>query len=302
MKKLHKAFLIAALATSALALMACNNDDDDNNNNNNNNNNTPTASLPTSVGENIFSGKTFTDESNGITWKFSTNTVVQAGEFDDSESQWTCCSQWTYRYSYNTEKSILYLALMSYSESGTKNGESYSDSYSSVDEYVAIHKKNSPDGVTWTEDAISYFTDLAKSNFALQEVYKYEISGNTISCEDYFDGSLPTECEFRSSDNAIKLESQLRIHSNSEEYDKIRAPYLSYSNGKFSGNIYGESYNSSEKTDHFTLLGKVEGTYSTSGTGTEGSDCTVKLTFTAIPNAVTSASDVAEGTEYTLTF
>ncbi|MBR1614136.1 MAG: hypothetical protein IJ673_01520, partial [Treponema sp.] len=297
MKKLNRILFSILFASLAIPFASCGDDEEEDD--------TPKASLPTSVGENIFSGKTFTKGSEGSegsenTWKFSADTAVN--EYKRDEDGEIYSETTTYRYSYDTTKSVLYLAVKSNSGSWTENGESGSWSISSVDEYVAEVKKEA-EGVTLTEGDISYLTDEAKSCFAVPKVYKYEISGDTISFTRYFDGSLPTDCDFSSSDESIKLSDRLKISSgDSSEFDNFRARYLTYSDGKFSGNIYGESYSESDDWEHYTLLGKVEGTYSTSGTGTEGAGCTVKLTFTAIPDEVASASGVAKGTEYTLTF
>ena len=289
MKKLNRILFSILFASLVLPFASCGDDEEDDNN-------TPFASLPTSVGENPFSGKTFTEDSED-TWKFSADTAVN--EYKSDEDGEIYSETTTYRYSYDTTKSVLYLTVKSNSGSWTENGESGSWSISSVDECVAEDKKDAGD-VTLTEGDVSYLTDAANSYFAVPEVYKYEISGDTISFTRYFDGSLPTDCDFSSSDESIRLSDRLEISSgDSSEYDNFRAPYLSYSDGKFSGNIYGESYSESDDWKHFTLLGKVEGTYSTSGTGTEGSGCTVKLTFTALPDAV---STVSKGTESTLTF
>lgn len=289
MKKLNRILFSILFASLVLPFASCGDDEEEDD--------TPKASLPTSVGENIFSGKTFTYEDeheNVSTLKFKESTVVFTEEDDDGTYEKT------YQYSYDTEKSILYLAFQSIS--GTEAGEAFS--LSNADEYVAYRKKElESEGVELTEDYLLFLSEDGKDWFSGNvDEYKYEITGDVISLEDYFDGNLPTECKFYSADGSVRVSDKIKLdvleHGDSAVYECFRTVNCSYSDGKFSGNIYGEF----NHDDGYKLLGKVEGTYSTSGTGTEGSGCTVKLTFTAIPDEVASASGVAKGTEYTLTF
>ena len=273
MKKLHKAFLIAALAISALALMACSDDDDDSGSS------PVSASLPKSVGTNEVSGKKFTLTNNSVTFTW---------DFSDTTAKYTATSSGNtrivnYKYTYDQNKGILSFGYISVVVNGT--------TISSVSDYVKMIKQAlEAEGETWTSTMSAYYTAETTANYKTPDVVKYALDGTTLKLTPYyFSGTLPTTAGFEVSLNSGYIEltagdaGRIKIEDNGTKY----YGFPTYSNGTFSGTLY-EGHG--EKS-----VGTIAGTYTTSGTGTSGS--TVTLTFTTIPTELTG---LEKNKEYTL--
>ncbi len=258
---------------------------------------TPEIKLPDSVGENPFAGKTFIDKNfegeldesklddfeyyTIDTWIFTDSTVQHTG------TEWHAGKKtsWneTYRYSYDTEKSILYLAYVScITEKGA---------YSTIDEYANLLKK---DGISGTDLEARILEEL--SWFSTMKAKKYEIEeeSSLYFYSDYFTGNLPSSALFHYEDNNsfyyLIYGNEFYIYGDDWEI----WCYTTFEDGKFTWKIYkrylttvtdqngtvtGSAYSS------FEYIGTGSGTYECSGTGTE--DCTVTITVTELPETVT---------------
>ncbi|MBR1715489.1 MAG: hypothetical protein IJ717_11195 [Treponema sp.] len=280
-KKILAALSAAALLATTALFASCSDDEDDGKNG------TTYATLPESVGENPFAGKTWKYQrtSNGKeyshSWSFTDTTATNS----NGEEETT----YTYKYSYDANQNLLYLAFQT--ESWTEDGETIS--YSSVEEYKEVVKKWYEDeGDSISEAEMESELERIKKEFSTLGVRKYTISEDSLTLEDYFDGKLPTACYFYKSFDESDLPSEYTsgfisidcIGLYDSEYDYRYNYYLSFNSEAktFSGNMY--SYKSSKDDDFTTKLGTVTGTYTTEGIGTSG--CKVTLTFTEIPDGV----------------
>ena len=292
MKKLTKSILAAGAVCLALSFAACSEDDEGG---------MPETKveLPESKGENPFTGKSWKKESSGegdsasTTYAFESGTVTKTDAWNYGEDSGN--SETTYRYTYNAEKSLVYLAPSKFSGTA-QDGKEYS--YSSVSEAEALLKEYGYTGDNFAAEKAGIAAD-----FATKTVYKYEIADKALKLTEYFDGTLfPISAEFGRYDSESGLEiglsgGKISVSKNSEEGgEEEYSVYPTFEGGTFSGTVY--SVGEDEETDSrtFTSVGTVSGTYASSGTGTEG--CTVKITFTAIPDSI---SIVVKNTEYTLT-
>ena len=291
MKKLTKSILAAGAVCLALSFAACSEDDEGG---------TPETKveLPASKGENPFTGKSWKKESSGegysasTTYAFESGTVTKTDAWNDGEDSGN--SETTYKYTYDTEKSLVYLVPSKFSGTA-QNGKEYS--YSSVSEAEALLKEYGYTGDNFAAEKAGFAAD-----FATKTVYKYEIADKALKLTEYFDGTFPISVEFGRYDSESGLAiwllgGKISVSKNSEEGgEEEYFVYPTFKDGTFTGTVY--SVGEDEETDSrtFTSVGTVSGTYAASGTGTEG--CTVKITFTAIPDSI---SIVAKNTEYTLT-
>ncbi len=291
MKKLAKSILAAGAVCIALSFAACSEDEDDG---------TPETKveLPASKGENPFTGKSWKKESSGegysasTTYAFESGTVTKTDVWNDGEDSGN--SETTYKYTYDTEKSLVYLVPSKFSGTA-QDGKKYS--YSSVSEAEALLKEYGYTGDNFAAEKAGFAAD-----FATKTVYKYEIADKALKLTEYFDGTFPISVEFGRYDSESGLAiwllgGKISVSKNSEEGGEEKySVYPTFEGETFSGTVY--SVGEDEETDSrtFTSVGTVSGTYAASGTGTEG--CTVKITFTAIPESV---GIVAKNTEYTLT-
>lgn len=291
MKKIAKSIMAAGAVCLALSFAACSEDDEGG---------TPETKveLPASKGENPFAGKSWKKESSGegysasTTYAFESGTVTKTDAWNDGEDSGN--SETTYKYTYDTEKSLVYLVPSKFSGTA-QNGKEYS--YSSVSEAEALLKEYGYTGENFAAEKAGIAAD-----FATKTVYKYEIADKALKLTEYFDGTFPISAEFGRYNSESGLEigfsgGKISVSKNSEEGgEEEYSVYPTFKDGTFSGTVY--SVGEDEETDSrtFTSVGTVSGTYVASGTGTEG--CTVKITFTAIPDSI---SIVAKNTEYTLT-
>ena len=291
MKKLTKSIMAAGAVCLALSFAACSEDDEGG---------TPETKveLPASKGENPFAGKSWKKESSGegysasTTYAFESGTVTKTDVWNDGEDSGN--SETTYKYTYDTEKSLVYLVPSKFSGTA-QNGKEYS--YSSVSEAEALMKEYGYTGDNFAAEKAGFAAD-----FATKTVYKYEIADKALKLTEYFDGTFPISVEFGRYDSESGLAiwllgGKISVSKNSEEGGEEKySVYPTFEGETFSGTVY--SVGEDEETDSrtFTSVGTVSGTYAASGTGTEG--CTVKITFTAIPDSI---SIVAKNTEYTLT-
>ncbi|WP_406033326.1 hypothetical protein, partial [Treponema saccharophilum] len=230
--------------------------------------------------------------SASTTYAFESGTVTKTDAWNDGEDSGN--SETTYKYTYDTEKSLVYLVPSKFSGTA-QNGKEYS--YSSVSEAEALLKEYGYTGDNFAAEKAGFAAD-----FATKTVYKYEIADKALKLTEYFDGTFPISVEFGRYDSESGLAiwllgGKISVSKNSEEGGEEKySVYPTFEGETFSGTVY--SVGEDEETDSrtFTSVGTVSGTYASSGTGTEG--CTVKITFTAIPDSI---SIVAKNTEYTLT-
>lgn len=261
---------------------------------------TPTVTLPDSVGENPFNGKTFKQVITGgdalkkeKTWSFdgstAKETIIYTGKAAKEINE--------YNYAYDAEKSLLFLALKSFSGEG--DGETYT--CSTAEEWGNLQKKwDAEDGEPLSQDELDIEVCRMRNIFATRTVYQYSISENSITFTPYFDGSLPTIVNFHSNDNKLLMNmgEGLWLWPNDNDFNNgyhCEAP--NYAEGSISGKLYNytRSQNNGKKSTQ-TFFGEFEATYTTEGKGTTG--CSIKITFTKLPAGIT---DFTTGTEYTLT-
>lgn len=279
MKKLPLFWLFAC--TFCLIFVSCKKEDDDDDNG------VKTgvkAELPASVGMNDFEGKTWKNDE--LTWSFtsSTATEIEVYEVYGGQSETS-----NYSYSYDSEKKLLYLSLVSFEFGDT--------TVSSEAEYVERMKKEREDsgGPEFNaRDMVEAKSD-AKDMFEILQIYEYSIdSDGSLTLKEYFSGSLPTFIQFREDDDPssssftnLRLEgSTLKMETSDNSKTYI---FLNYSKGSFSGTAV---------TEGTILEPTATGTYIVSGTGI--SDSIVTLKFTALPTKITEISNLRTNTEYQL--
>ncbi len=300
-KKILAALSAAALLATTALFASCSDDEDDDGKNG-----TAYMTLPESVGENPFAGKTWKYQrtSNGKEYSHSWSFTDTTATYTESETDY----QWieTYKYSYDANQNLLYLALQSESESWTEDGEWISYSWSSVEEYIEQMKKwYEEEGESLSDVELESALEYCKQEFSTRGVKKYTIGDDgSLTLEDYFDGNLPTKCDFYKGFDESELPSEYTsgsIHIDcislyDSEYDYSYEYYLSFNSEAktFSGNMY--SWKSSKDDEFTTKLGTVTGTYTTEGIGTSG--CKVTLTFTEIPDGVPDV--IKKNTAYVL--
>ncbi len=295
-KKILAALSAAALLATTALFSSCSDDEDDDKNG------TSYVTLPESVGENPLKGKTWqrTSENRAYKWSFSDTTATYTTE---SKTDYTEIE--TYKYSYDANQNLLYLAFQS--ESWTEDGET--TSWSSVEEYEELIKKEAEEyGESLSDVELECELEYAKQAFSTLEVNKYTIDDDgSLTLEDYFDGNLPTKCDFYKDFGESELPSEYTSGDISldeiwfEDSDRTDYSYdynLSFNSEAktFSGNMYSWKRPEGEDLGDTTKLGTVKGTYTTEGIGTSG--CKVTLTFTSLPDEVPDV--IKTGTPYEL--
>ncbi|MBR1723386.1 MAG: hypothetical protein IJ727_13070 [Treponema sp.] len=275
LKKIPLFWLFAC--TFCLIFVSCKKDDDDDVKT------VVKAELPASVGMNDFEGKTWKNDE--LTWSFtsSTATEIEVNEVYGGQSETS-----NYSYSYDSEKKLLYLSLVSFEFGDT--------TVSSEAEYVERMKKEREDsGLEFNaRDMVEAKSD-AKDMFEILQIYEYSIdSDGSLTLKEYFSGSLPTFIQFREDDDPssssftnLRLEgSTLKMETSDNSKTYI---FLNYSKGSFSGTAV---------TEGTILEPTATGTYIVSGAGI--SDSIVTLKFTALPTKITEISNLRTNTEYQL--
>ena len=232
-----------------------------------------TTGLPASVGTNEFAGKTWEDDEGYYTLVFTADTLIEKDED----------GQYTYRYSYDSQKKLLYHVLVSMTFGDT--------TIKSVDDYIALEKAEATaNGDTYTSDMEAYSRAEAKTMFAV-EVSHYEINGNKLTLAGYFNGDPKiSSADFHCTGNDYRIELDDRIEIKDEMAGIKYCVYPTYSGGT-SGTFSGMLFTQEDKV----AVGEISGTYSTNGTGSSG--CTVTLSFTKIPSAL---SVITTGKDYIL--
>ncbi|MBR1714609.1 MAG: hypothetical protein IJ717_06680 [Treponema sp.] len=294
-KKILAALSAAALLATTALFASCSDDEDDGKTG------TAYVTLPESVGENPLKGKawkyqytdTYGDGSDSWsgTWSFTDTTAT----YTEIETDYTEIE--TYKYSYDANQNLLYLALLSRSNSFLEDGKWISDSWSSVEEYEEQMKKwYEEEGVSLSDVELKWELEWEMQDFSTRGVRKYTIGDDgSLTLEDYFDGNLPTECNFNQKRDESDLSGYVELYlhsfysSDSEyEYTYNYFPSFNTETKTFSGNLYYKKRQLDKSISEYytdqTKLGTVKGTYTTEGIGTSG--CKVTLTFTSLPNGV----------------
>lgn len=257
MKNLRK-FLFALGAFAAILTFAsCSDNDDDGNSGG------VSITLPESVGTNELVGTKWESSDYGYSYTFefadgtATYTEVYSSEIDEIDKR-------VYNYTYDSENKLIYLAPITISYSDEEGEYSYSAST-----FESLAKKYGLSG-----DDFSRVIEVINNMFSTKTVYKYTLDGNSLTLEEYFDGSLPSNVTFNYTGTDLDgiYEGYLSLYVSSYYYEIIPI----FSNGTFSGNLY--KYSNDDDTEK---LGKASGTYTISGKGT--SRCTISFTFTSLP-------------------
>ena len=237
---------------------------------------TKTVELPESVGENPFSGKTYAKDEKH-TWQF-TDSLASYTNTKDSSTE-------TYRYSWDANEKLLYLAYNSYSKGGI--------TYSSISEAEELLNQ-----LDMSEEQKNQILDGIREDFNTIRIYDYTIdeSGTITSLNKtkYFDGKLPTTVHFSTETPfVIDYNDALGVIYIRLEDNTLYEFNPKFDNNSFSGTMYEGTWGDK---DNENSIGIVSGTYTTSGTGRSG--CSIELVFTQLPSSV---KGISIGTKYTLT-
>ena len=287
---LKKMFMASLALAMVVSVASCKQDDDDSSSNSSSGGSSVT--LPASVGNNVFKGKTWErtysegSSSSSESVAFSDSTVTFANSWTEEGESGS--SSKVYNYSYDETKSLVYMSFKS--ASGTAPDGS-KISYSSVSEFEALLNKFAAEEGMSAEEKAAEIASF-KAELERKTVYKYTISGNSLTLADYFGGTLPSEVEFQYEESGFHIRLRddrvyLDEWGSSSDVDG-RAENVTFSNGSFSGKLY-------DKHDEETEIGDVAGTYTISG---EGSSATVTVKFTSLPSVYKT---ITANTEYTLT-
>ncbi len=307
MKNLKKHIMALLALAVALTFSSCANDSSSSSGNGTNNGNSESENtpviLPESKGENPFKGKSYIkvydfedDDPDGpTTWKFSENTI-ETTSGSESYSNTTI-----YNYTYDSENSLIYLSLKSYSF--TENGKTYSctNAEEHYSELLRVYKDN---GMTPTGIEIEESKTSIKTNWNTIEIYKYETKGLKIKTTKYFNGEMPSNAgfyyyNFNDSVNISSSHGRLDIEFDYDDENNIEYTiYPTFNENSFSGTVYKyEKIKIGEHTDEdgyeqndyerkYSKLSTLKGLYSTEGTGTSG--CTLTIVITEAPEELSS--------------
>lgn len=237
---------------------------------------TTTVELPESVGENPFSGKTYAKDEKR-TWQF-TDSLASYTNTKDSSTE-------TYRYSWDANEKLLYLAYSSYSGGGI--------SYSSISEAEALFNQ-----FDMPEEQKNQILDGIRVDFNTIRIYDYTIDETgaitSLNKSKYFDGKLPTTVRFSTETPfVIDYNDALGVIYIRLEDNTLYEFNPTFDNNSFSGTMYEGTWGDK---DNENSIGIVSGTCTTSGTGRSG--CSIELVFTQLPSSV---KGISIGTKYTLT-
>lgn len=298
MKKLKTIYVLMVAVVISFGLLACKTNADDNGGSSGNsgtNYETPKAKLPESVGTNELAGKTFKYEDTYLTevWKFSDTTIERVS--DNSGITQT----WNYRYTYDSEKELVYYSLISYKYQ--KYNDFGLEEEKTVDDINKVLSEN-----YWTSEKS---VEEANSAFKIVYTLKYELSDGGIRIQKrYFSGALPTNIEFTCWElsylhgNSLsnfgivsKSVPTTTLHFMSGGSYSNKQAFLDFEDGKFNGTVFESNKDYNGTNEEYFNLGTVEGTYETTATSKSQS---ITLTFTKIPETVTT---VELNTKYTLT-
>ncbi len=272
MKKLNKFMCLALSASMLLSFTSCDPDSDDEKIEFENVN----IVLPEPVGENPFAGKTFTINSENpfisqpSKYTFTNDTCTISQTMQSGEDS-TIEAAATYSYSYNATDSLLYLALRTTQYLGAGDSMSFSD----LKNFISLGQKSGADTAE-----LQYLADQASITFSTPAVCKYTIQDDKFSAENYFDGTLPCQCSFKSDSAYLSAEG---ISFSSKTDDAVYNIMLFYDKDR---SFHGRVYSTAGET--ISLTGTVKGTYTSTGKGTSG--CKVSLTFTDLPEGIKSFS------------
>ena len=231
----------------------------------------PEVTLPDSKGENIFSGKKFTEEYSFINvyheWDFTDSKVTVTKRDDENEVMLLT----SYSYSFDTEKSLLYLVVESYKDA-------HYISFSSFSEYLEkMTEKEIPSKMRSVLTASTYF------KLSTVQIYNYVIAENRIALIPYFNGKLPSNVTFCDAENTITLSNGvLTLKNETQSYVLFSDEMLA---GEESGTFFAEGAVRTNANSFYEECGKVSGTFKSAGSGTAG--CSVTLTFTELPSSIT---------------
>ena len=299
---MRKIFWLKGIFASVLAFAlvfvttGCQNNDDDDDDDENTSSSS-SATLPSSVGTNEMSGKTWgvSETSNGetssmtIAFADSTVTVTMA----ETNSYGTSSQTEIYNYTYDSSSNLLYLAYKSISFTDSSSNSSYT--FTSVSDYKSYLSSMNLSGVELEKEVADFALTLATPR-----VLKYSISGSSLFYQAYFDGTMPSQWGFENSSisNVSYFEAEsgrfkIKISSSTDEGKSYYYVYPTFSSDKtFTGDVYKR-----DADENYSKLGTATGVYTSSGAGTSG--VTVSITFTSLPTGFTSY--ITTGEAYTLT-
>lgn len=283
MKKALKSIAFALLSAAMLFnFAACSSDDDSGSDDGG----STTVKLPESVGENPFKGKTLQLSSSytSTKYKFSDKTVDKSDSIADALGETE-----TYSYTYNAEKSVIYLKLKKVSMS--YSGKTYS--YSSANDWAKLASKLG----NLSADELEYEKAQMADDFATIKTYKYTITDDSIDLDKYFDGQFPTEEKFyivnKPEGEDVTLKGTCLKFAKS--YSEWREARLNFSNDSFTGTAFEVTY--SYYSNDAKKIGTVKGTYALSSE--EGTnyfnepvtDWYLTLKLTEVPEGLESYKD-----------
>lgn len=262
----------------------------------------PEVTLPDSVGENPFAGKSFTLQDNSeesdtatVTWSF-TDSIATRTFTDSSTSSWSIEK---YEYSYNNTQNLIYMTNI-----GLEIQNEYLDyySYSSFSEYISLFTQLYKD--IYPENMWNQFVEDEAMRWSAISIFKYNLLNDKINLDPYCDGIKPPLNIKINFNNYLVLEGLSLCLTPEEDDGGERTSFYScttFNDNIFSGKLlYSIEHWDDEEgyiVDEATYVGDIEGTYTISGEGL-AQQISLTLIFTKLPACITFLST---GISYTST-
>lgn len=197
--------------------------------------------LPSSQGENPLSGNSYSYEKNNgskkISIVFTEDTAVETEKKVESESGKSESEVTEYKYTYNADKGLLYLKVVSWTVDGEK--------ITSSDELFEFAAREF--GMTVEEARELLADDNFFEGYETRNCFKKDES--TVVFGDYFDGEITHgEFNYDISGGRIKLDDGITVKNNATEYE--------YEDGEFASDKKTFSFSNDENV-------QVSGSWST---------------------------------------
>ena len=246
MKKISKVLLALMAASFVLFGTGCSNDSSDSSESG-----VVVPTLPASVGENVFSGKTISD---GNTKYVATDSTYDV--YNKVSSSWE--KEKTYKYTYNADTKILSCRL---EKMYNGNMEATAGNLYSVINSMAS---------AYSDVILEQNKEYLLKMFSVVNEYEVTISGTEVSIKQHFTGDVTKNFHVSSSMFSGDMTSLGSQGENSYDSHIVFTPNFNTTDKTFSANFY-----ISENEDA-VKLGTAKGTY-------EVGESSVTLTFTSVP-------------------
>ncbi|MBP3773065.1 MAG: hypothetical protein J6I53_10320 [Treponema sp.] len=328
--------LMMAVAIS-FGLLACKTNADDNGGNggsSSTNYETPTAKLPESAGDNEFSGKTWSYSYSynyfHDIWKFSEDKIERKRWNGYSEDDSNEKETFVYKYTYDSEKMVVYYSFLSYEYINKTSSIHHTYSYSSVNDFVNFYDdlKKYEAGQYYKQGEHEQYIEEAKSTFKYIYAFSYEINSNQQLIIDLsyvpeifpYTSSYGNDIMGFSAPNLhhMSADAYSNTHENYIDNDisinqlyltkKTEDPYLgnslsaflNFTDTSFTGKVFGWTYYKAGGYDGTIIenFGSVEGIWTANKT--DFGIPSISLTFTNAPEEVLEDTNIELNKTYTL--